>query len=457
MRTRGAPSPAELVGRSGSIFVVRDLAAAGLLDRLRLVVDPGVLGAWVPEFAFAAHRRRSWNSSSAPCPTDASPSSSISRRPGGSLPKLVANTVVASTTNNFLWFARTFWVYLETRSVVATSVVGGAYMLLFAASGIFFGTFVDRNKRKTSFVLSNASSLAFFLLGGVVFLVAPEDSIPQAERAPHMGIHHPRSGGVDRREPTSRCPIDDGDVARSRRSSRQGQRPRRHSQWRGLRPHLGLQWPRNRSTRNGSLPRPHCFDDGHRRCPPRHHPYRQRLGTVCPGRCHHRRTDEVRHRRRHPCGEAGARAIGLAVLQHVQQFSWRSVHGPHGPLRARAGFGRDVGCPPRRFEPRVHRWRCRRCPPGARLQSRAHVAPRSTWRCGASPSCSLSVRWSFPLRLGSFSTCSSSLPQRPQSRPSSNEWCRIENRAGFSVSPRRSRPPPARSRHSSSGPSPKRG
>ncbi len=93
--------------------------------------------------------------------------------------QLVANTVVASTTNNFLWFALTFWVYLETRSVIATSVVGGAYMLLFAASGIFFGTFVDRHKRKTSFVLSNASSLVFFALAGVVYLVAPEDSIPQ--------------------------------------------------------------------------------------------------------------------------------------------------------------------------------------------------------------------------------------------------------------------------------------
>ena len=92
--------------------------------------------------------------------------------------QLVVNTVVASTTNNFLWFALTFWVYLETRSVVATSVVGGAYMLLFASSGIFFGTFVDRHKRKTSMVLSNASSLILFVLAGVVYLVAPEDRFP---------------------------------------------------------------------------------------------------------------------------------------------------------------------------------------------------------------------------------------------------------------------------------------
>ncbi|MGH8942360.1 MAG: MFS transporter, partial [Acidimicrobiia bacterium] len=41
---------------------------------------------------------------------------------------LVANTVIASTANNFLWFALVFWVYLETRSVIATSVIGGVYM-----------------------------------------------------------------------------------------------------------------------------------------------------------------------------------------------------------------------------------------------------------------------------------------------------------------------------------------
>ncbi|MGI8518021.1 MAG: MFS transporter, partial [Acidimicrobiia bacterium] len=92
--------------------------------------------------------------------------------------RLVLNTVIASTTNNFLWFALTFWVYLETRSVVASSVIGGTFMLLFAASGIFLGTYVDRNKRKTSMVVSNAASLAFFVLAGVVYLVAPDGSLP---------------------------------------------------------------------------------------------------------------------------------------------------------------------------------------------------------------------------------------------------------------------------------------
>ena len=92
--------------------------------------------------------------------------------------RLVANTVLASTTNNFLWFALTFWVYLETRSVIATSVVGGGYMLLFAASGLFFGTFVDRHRRKTSMVVSNVSSLVLFALAGLVYATAPEEAIP---------------------------------------------------------------------------------------------------------------------------------------------------------------------------------------------------------------------------------------------------------------------------------------
>jgi DHA3 family multidrug efflux protein-like MFS transporter len=63
---------------------------------------------------------------------------------------LVANTLVANVTNNFLWFALTFWVYLETRSVLGTAIIGGGYMLLHATSGMFVGTFVDRHRRLAS-------------------------------------------------------------------------------------------------------------------------------------------------------------------------------------------------------------------------------------------------------------------------------------------------------------------
>ena len=86
---------------------------------------------------------------------------------------LVANTLVASVTNNFVWFALTFWVYLETRSVLATAIIGGGYMLMMAVSGMFFGTFVDRHLRRTSMLLSSAISFVAFALAAGVYAIAP--------------------------------------------------------------------------------------------------------------------------------------------------------------------------------------------------------------------------------------------------------------------------------------------
>ena len=90
---------------------------------------------------------------------------------------LVSNTLVANVTNNFLWFALTFWVYLETRSVLATAIVGGGYMLLMAISGMFFGTFVDRHLRRTSMLLSSTVSLVSFGLAGAVYALAPASGL----------------------------------------------------------------------------------------------------------------------------------------------------------------------------------------------------------------------------------------------------------------------------------------
>ena len=90
---------------------------------------------------------------------------------------LVGNSLVANVTNNFLWFCLTFWVYLETRSVLATAIIGGGYMLMIAVSGMFFGTFVDRHLRRTSMLLSSAISIVTFALAGVVYAIAPAAAI----------------------------------------------------------------------------------------------------------------------------------------------------------------------------------------------------------------------------------------------------------------------------------------
>lgn len=91
--------------------------------------------------------------------------------------QVLVNTAVANVTTSYLWFALTFWVYLETRSVLATGIVGGAYMLLVALFSIVFGTFVDRHRKKTVMMLAALVTLAAFSVGGLLFLLFPEDAL----------------------------------------------------------------------------------------------------------------------------------------------------------------------------------------------------------------------------------------------------------------------------------------
>lgn len=86
---------------------------------------------------------------------------------------ILVNTAVANITTSYLWFALTFWVYLETRNVIATGVVGGAYMLLIALSSISFGTFVDRYRKLAVMRFAAVFTLVMFVLSGVMFLLTP--------------------------------------------------------------------------------------------------------------------------------------------------------------------------------------------------------------------------------------------------------------------------------------------
>ena len=65
-----------------------------------------------------------------------------------------SSTGAANVTTSFLWFALTFWVYIETQSVLATGIIGGAYMLLVAIFAMLFGTLVDRHRKHRVMVLS---------------------------------------------------------------------------------------------------------------------------------------------------------------------------------------------------------------------------------------------------------------------------------------------------------------
>ena len=99
--------------------------------------------------------------------------------PGGArtFAQVLVNTAVANVTTSFLWFALTFWVYLETRSVLATGIIGGAYMLLVAVFSMAFGTIVDRHRKHLVMVFAGAVTLVAFCIGGGLFLVFPESTL----------------------------------------------------------------------------------------------------------------------------------------------------------------------------------------------------------------------------------------------------------------------------------------
>ena len=87
--------------------------------------------------------------------------------------QLLVNTFLANLTTSYLWFALTFWVYLETRSVLATAFIGGSYMLLIAVVGVPFGTWVDRTRKKRVMVVAQLVTTAAFALAVSLYLVTP--------------------------------------------------------------------------------------------------------------------------------------------------------------------------------------------------------------------------------------------------------------------------------------------
>lgn len=76
--------------------------------------------------------------------------------------QILGNTLVASVTNFTLWFALTFWVYLETQSVFATGTIGGVYLVSIAATGVWFGSIVDHHRKRTVMLVSSVASFGFY-------------------------------------------------------------------------------------------------------------------------------------------------------------------------------------------------------------------------------------------------------------------------------------------------------
>jgi MFS transporter, DHA3 family, multidrug efflux protein len=89
--------------------------------------------------------------------------------------QILGNNLVANVTNFTVWFALTFWVYIETRSVFATGMIAGVYLVFTAAFGFWFGSLVDHYPKKLAMLGSSVVSLVFYALSLGLLLISPAE------------------------------------------------------------------------------------------------------------------------------------------------------------------------------------------------------------------------------------------------------------------------------------------
>ncbi len=89
---------------------------------------------------------------------------------------LLVNTVISSVTNFTVWFAIIFFGYIQTQSVIVTSVMSGIYLVATAATGFWFGELVDNNKKKKLLVVSGIFSLIMYLICFIIYITVGADA-----------------------------------------------------------------------------------------------------------------------------------------------------------------------------------------------------------------------------------------------------------------------------------------
>ncbi|MSW65011.1 MAG: MFS transporter, partial [Actinobacteria bacterium] len=97
---------------------------------------------------------------------------------------LLANNLLVSVMNYTVWFALTFWVFLETGSVFATGLIAGIFLVATATTGIWFGSLVDHHRKHTVMQASAVASAVFYAVSLAVLMLAPEESFRTAASVP---------------------------------------------------------------------------------------------------------------------------------------------------------------------------------------------------------------------------------------------------------------------------------
>lgn len=87
---------------------------------------------------------------------------------------LLGNNLVANITNFTVWFALTFWTFIETRSVFATGMIAGVYLVFTAGFGIWLGSLVDHHSKKLTMLASSLVSAVFYSLSLALLMAFPQ-------------------------------------------------------------------------------------------------------------------------------------------------------------------------------------------------------------------------------------------------------------------------------------------
>lgn len=84
--------------------------------------------------------------------------------------QLLLNVVLSSITSMTVWFALTFYLYLQTQSVTVTGTISGIYLIATAITGIWFGGLVDHNRKKPLLLIVNVIATIFYLIGLFMYI-----------------------------------------------------------------------------------------------------------------------------------------------------------------------------------------------------------------------------------------------------------------------------------------------
>jgi len=101
---------------------------------------------------------------------------------------ILANNLLQNIINFTVWFAVTFWAFLETRSVFVTGMVGGIYLLLTATFAIWFGSLVDHHRKKRIMLASSAGSFLLYALAFLAYSFTPNKELVRLDGLSFWGF-----------------------------------------------------------------------------------------------------------------------------------------------------------------------------------------------------------------------------------------------------------------------------